>query len=108
MNFLWLLYWIGLLIVVILSFLAIKKKSFITGIIQLVLSIVVPLGQLLFSVYNNWVGTGENEFCFLLDYVTKWNIIAILILIGYIAIIGLAIYHIIIITFCRKKNKSLK
>lgn len=106
MNIVWLFYWIGLLVAVILSFMAMKKKSFFTGIIQLILSIVVPLGQLFFSFANNVKAAGKNDFCFLMDYVGKGDIIAILIFIGYLAIIGLAIYH--IIKCCGKKGKSLK
>lgn len=106
MNIIWLFYWIGLLVAVILSFLAIKKKSFLTGIIQLILSVVVPLGQLFFSVVNNAKAVGKNEFCFLMDYVGKGNIVAILIFIGYLAIVGLAIYH--IVKCYGKKDKSLK
>lgn len=106
MNIIWLFYWLGLLVAVALSFRAIKQKSFVTGLVQLMLSIVVPLSQLVFSMINNWMGTGKNEFVFLMDYVLKFNIFAILILIGYIGIVGLAIYH--IVKCYKKKEKSLK
>ncbi len=106
MNILWLLYWIGVLIAVVLSFQAIKQKSFITGLVQLVLSIVVPLGQLMFSVVNNQSATGRNQFCFLMDYVVKFDFVAILIFFGYIAIIGLTFYH--LENFCEKSKKLKK
>ncbi len=106
MNIVWLLYWVGVLVAVGLSFQAIKQKSFVTGLVQLVLSIVVPLGQLLFSIVNGQSGTGKNEFCFLMDYVVKFDFFAILIFIGYIAIIVLTFYH--LFNFCGKNKNSEK
>lgn len=106
MNIVWLLYWVGVLVAVGLSFRAIKQKSFVTGLVQLVLSIVVPLGQLMFSLVNGQSGTGRNEFCFLMDYVVKFDFVAILIFFGYIAIIGLTFYH--LVNFCGKSKTSKK
>lgn len=72
---------------------ALRKKIYITGGIEIVLSFLVPLFHMYFSVESNWNGNKQNEFMYLFKEIFGGNVGAIFIGIGYLGLIALCIYH---------------
>lgn len=99
MQWLWVIYWpVIILVPLIISIVALRKKFYITGGIEVGLSILVPFFHMYFSVHSNWNGNKQNEFMYLFKQIFSGNIGAILIGLGYLILIGLCIYHFPLIT----------
>lgn len=97
MEWLWLIYWGILFVVFVFGIVMCFKKHIITGLLQSALAIIVPMFSLLFAIGRSWAGTGENEIAFLFRHVKMMTPEAIMILLGYIILVILTIYHIVVL-----------
>lgn len=94
MQWIWVIYWpLVIFIPLFIGVLALRKKIYITGIIQIVCSLLVPLFHMYFSVQSKWDGNKMNEFVYLCKNAFSGNIGAIIISLGYLALIGFCMYH---------------
>lgn len=103
MELIWMIYWVFLFLSLLLSVMIIWKYHRKTGIIQLLLTIVIPIWALLFIISTNWVGSGTNEFMHMFEFAISGSISAIAIMIGYLALIGFFIYDIFILVTLKEK-----
>ena len=103
MEFVWTIYWLFLLLSFIFSIFITRKYRRKTGIIQLLLTIVIPIWASCLTVATNWVGSGTNEFMLIFVLAINGSISAIGIMFGYLALIGFFIYHIFLLVTLRKK-----
>ena len=80
MVVLWILYWLLILSSLIFSVIVILKKNKVLGISQFVLSLIVPVIALLFSLERDF---SKNEVIYLLNEVVEGNTLAAMIIILY-------------------------
>lgn len=99
MNIIWIIYWVLILCSLIFGIFVIFKKNKVLGISQFVLSLVVPVIALLFTLNRP---TGVDEFPFLYKEFLNGNVMVYLIFILYLVLISLFIYN--IFSFRKKKN----
>lgn len=103
MELLWIIYWLFLLLSFLFSIFITWKYHRKTGIVQFLLTIVVPIWAFCFTVATNWVGSGTNELIHIFKLAINGSISAIGILIGYVLLISLIFYHIFLFITLRKK-----
>lgn len=101
MECLWLVYWGILLFSLIFGIIVIVKKKNILGVLQSVLSLVLPIWTLIFSLNRDYLVKKENEIEFLYKNVMNCNIEAILITLLYLILIIVLFYNVF---FFKKKN----
>lgn len=99
----WSFYWILVLFIIIISITSIIKKYYLTGITSLILSLVTPIYSFIFALSRDFTGKhSEGEIEFLRKQLEKGNLGAYFIIISYIILIGLTVYH--IYKFIKKKK----
>ncbi|MBS7020611.1 MAG: hypothetical protein KH135_01890 [Firmicutes bacterium] len=104
MEWLWIFYWALLLFIFIFGIVMCFQKHILTGLLQTGLSLAIPAFSLIFAMGRDWVGTGENEIAFLFRHVMLLTPEAIFIVIGYLVLSILTIYHILIVIKLKKKE----
>lgn len=103
MEFVWIIYWLFLVSSFIFSIFITWKYRRKTGMIQLLLTIAIPIWALCLTVATNWVGSGTNEFMHIFELAINGSISAIGTMFGYLVLIGFFIYHIFLLVTLRKK-----
>ena len=103
MNVLWIIYWSLIVVSLIFSIIVIFKKNKVLGISQFILSLIVPVIALLFSLERDF---SKNEVIYILDEVVEGNVLASLIIILYVVIIVLFIYN--LLSFRKKKVEEVE
>lgn len=103
MNIIWIVYWSLIVVSLIFSIIVIFKKNKVLGISQFILSLIVPVIALLFSLERDF---SKNEVIYILDEVVEGNVLASMIIILYIVIIGLFIYN--LLSFRKKKVEEVE
>lgn len=101
MECLWLVYWGILLLSLIFGIVVLVKKKSILGIFQSILSLILPIWTLIFSLNRDYLVKKESEIEFLYKNVISGNIEAILITLLYLILIIVLFYN--VVTF-KKKN----
>lgn len=96
MEWLWLIYWGLLLFILIFGVLIGIKKNKRTGILQVLLSIILPIWAFIFALKRDYTSSGSeaNEIYFMYIKIMEGNIEAILITLFYILLIIMFIYNI--------------
>jgi len=92
------LIWYVVQLIIIFSFIIgiynIYKKEFKIGIVQIVLSPIVLIGNFIFSMHRNWVNGNETEQEYFVKMISDFDINSILILLGVLVLIILLIISI--------------
>ena len=94
------IYWILMMIALITSFaylsIAIQNKNHVllaTSLIQCLTSVLLPFLNFMFVTSGNWKNSFENEFVFLWQKIHEGNMIAFLILLGYLIMFALVVMN---------------
>lgn len=72
---------------------------------QIVLSIILPIWALVFSLKRNWIDGNESEIEFLLSKIIEGSIEAIIIVILFIVLFGVTIYN--LLNYIRNKQYEI-
>lgn len=98
MEPLWLIYWGLLLVSLIFSIIMIVKKNKITGLIQFILSLFLPVWAFIFALKRDYLSSGlsKNEIYFMYIKVISGDIEAIVIVTLFLVLIGIFIYNILL------------
>lgn len=96
MEWLWLIYWGLLLLIMIFGVMVVNKKNKRTGILQVLLAIILPIWAFIFALKRDYTSSGSeaNEIYFMYIKIMEGNIEAILITLFYILLIIMFIYNI--------------
>lgn len=103
MQQLWLIYWAFLLISFMFGIYLVVKKHVIWGLIQALLSFVYPIFAFAFALRRNYL-SGVSELSFLFSQLRQGSLEAILVLVGFIAILFCNLYSIVIV---KKDHRQL-
>ncbi|MBO5477603.1 MAG: hypothetical protein J6A15_07625 [Clostridia bacterium] len=95
MENLWVIYWLFLAFALVFGVIHTIKIKKCTGIMQIVLSIILPIWALVFSLKRNWIDGNESEIEFLLSKIIEGSIEAIIIVILFIVLFGVTIYNLL-------------
>lgn len=94
------IYWILMMISLITSFAylsnALQHKNYsllASSLIQCTATLLLPLLNFLFVTSSGWAGSFENEFVFLWQKINEGNMLALLILFGYLLIFTLVVLN---------------
>ena len=94
------IYWILMMIALFTSFAYFSKGNehknhalIISSMIQCLLTLVLPLLNYLFVAEGRWMNSFENEFVFLWQKLHEGNIVAFVILFGYLILFSLVIFN---------------
>ena len=103
MEYLWLIYWGSLLLSLIFGIIVIIKKNKFSGILETILSLILPIWAFAFALKRDYLanGYGENEIEFLYNEIINCNIEAILIVLLFLFLISIVVYNVFLF---RKKN----
>ncbi len=100
MECLWLVYWGIIFLIFIFGIIVFIKKKKILGIFQSILSLVLPIWSLIFSLNRDYLIKKESEIEFLYKNVVHGNVEAILITLLYLILIMVVSYN--VFTFKKK------
>ena len=94
------IYWILMMIALFTSFAYFSKGNqnknhslIISGMVQCLLTLALPLLNFLFVAEGRWMNSFENEFIFLWQKLHEGNMIAFATLFGYLALFALVILN---------------
>ena len=94
MCLLWYLAQLFILFSFIIGIYNICKKNFKIGIVQIVLSPIMLIGNFMFSMHRDWVNGNESEQEYFIRMISDFDINSILILLGLMVLIILLIISI--------------
>lgn len=92
----WIIYWILIILSFILGLLVFINKRKVSGILQVVLSVIVPIWGFIFTLKRDWI-TNQNELEFLFLMIIQGRIEAILIALLYLVLVIMCIYNLLIL-----------
>ncbi len=95
MESFWVLYWLVIVLSFILGIIVTIKTKKISGVIQSILSVILPIWSIVFSLKRNWVDGKDGEIEFFFYSLANYSLEAIVLLLIYIILIILFIYNIV-------------
>lgn len=95
MEMLWLIYWGLLLFILIFGFIVAIKKNKLTGIIQIIISLVLPVWAFVFALKRDYLSSGaeSNEIYFMYTKIMSGDIEAIAIIFFFVILIIIFLYN---------------
>lgn len=99
----WIFYWLSILVSLVLGIISIVKRNKTTGIIQVILSIILPIWAFFFELKGNYFNV-LSEWEFWYSQIMHGSIEGILLLILYIVLILIFIYNLIKLLIKNKVN----
>lgn len=95
MEILWLIYWGLLLFILIFGIVVAIKKNKLTGIIQIIMSLVLPVWAFVFALKRDYLssGTESNEIYFMYTKIMSGDIEAITIILCFVILIIIFLYN---------------
>lgn len=95
MEILWLIYWGLLLFILIFGIIVAIKKNKLTGIIQIIMSLVLPVWAFVFALKRDYLSSGveSNEIYFMYTKIMSGDIEAIAIILCFIILIIIFLYN---------------
>lgn len=105
MEYLWLIYWGMLLLSIIFGFVVMIKKNKLTGLLEIILSLIIPIWAFVFALKRDYLKNGysENEIKFLYDQIITGNMEAIIIILLFLVLILIMLYNIFLFNTEKKK-----
>lgn len=95
MEILWLIYWGLLLFILIFGIIVAIKKNKLTGIIQIIMSLILPVWAFVFALKRDYLSSGieSNEIYFMYTKIMSGDIEAIAIILCFIILIIIFLYN---------------
>lgn len=95
MEILWLIYWGLLLFILIFGIIVAIKKNKLTGIIQIIMSLVLPVWAFVFALKRDYLSSGieSNEIYFMYTKIMSGDIEAIAIILCFVILIIIFLFN---------------